>query len=116
MFNGTTATISWTAPTATGGLPLTGYTVTLQPGGAGCTATPPQTQCTIGGLLPGQTYAIAVMASNAMGIGAAALGSGTVPGGGVLTPLAIPATNRWTLLLLGLAMLALAGRQRERAR
>ncbi len=113
-FNGTTATISWTAPAATGGLPLTGYTATLQPGGAGCTATPPQTQCTIGGLLPGQTYAIAVTASNAMGIGAAAVGSGTVPGGIAPTPLAIPATNRWTLLLLGLAMLALAGRQRER--
>ena len=105
----------WTAPITSGGLPLTGYAVTLQPGAAGCTAMPPQTRCTISGLAPGQTYGIAVTASNAIGVSAPGNGSGTVPGDAAPQALqVIPATHPWTLLLIGLAMLAVVSTRRER--
>jgi hypothetical protein len=44
------ATVSWSAPSFTGGT-ITGYTVTLNPGGKTCTTT--TTSCTITGLTNG---------------------------------------------------------------
>ena len=61
------ATISWTAPTNTGGSPITGYTATASVGGQSCTTTT-ATSCTISGLANGTTYYVSVTATNAVGI------------------------------------------------
>ncbi len=69
----TQATVSWSAPTGDGGSPITGYVVTVvgDPSKS-CTATPPNTSCTITGLTNGTAYTFAVRADNANGAGAEA--------------------------------------------
>jgi len=69
----TQATVSWSAPTGDGGSPITGYVVTVvgDPGKS-CTATPPNTSCTVTGLTNGTAYTFAVRADNANGAGAEA--------------------------------------------
>ena len=68
--------VDWTAPTADGGSPVTGYTVrafAMADGGAiagRCSAT--TTSCTIDGLVNGTSYYLAASASNAFGEGRAA--------------------------------------------
>ena len=69
------AAISWAAP-ADNGSAVTGYTVTAS-GGSTCTATPPATGCTLGGLVNGTAYTFTVVATNAAGDSAAAPGSVT---------------------------------------
>ncbi|CAB4775275.1 unannotated protein [freshwater metagenome] len=59
------AAISWTAPTNTGGVSITGYTVTASPGGATCTTT--GTTCTVPGLTNKTAYVFTVVATNAVG-------------------------------------------------
>ena len=58
------ATVSWSAPSFTGGT-ITGYTVTLNPGGKTCTTT--TTSCTITGLTNGTAYTVEVTATNSAG-------------------------------------------------
>lgn len=58
-------TVSWDAPTADGGSPITGYGATAAPGGAVCLAT--ETTCTVTGLANGTRYTFAVTAWNAAG-------------------------------------------------
>ena len=65
----TTADVSWAAPSANGGSPITSYTATASPGGASCTAATAATSCTISGLSPGTTYSVAVIARNSVGPG-----------------------------------------------
>ncbi|HWR86433.1 MAG TPA: fibronectin type III domain-containing protein, partial [Rhodoglobus sp.] len=67
--------ISWTAPTDDGGSSVTGYRATLSPGGAQCETA--ETTCTIAGLDPLTAYAVTVRAVNAIGAGAAAMGTTT---------------------------------------
>jgi uncharacterized delta-60 repeat protein len=74
---GTTATVSWTAPADTGGGPITGYTVTADPGDVSCATT--STTCALVGLGPGTEYVITVTAANSSGTGAAATALLTVP-------------------------------------
>jgi len=67
--NGAQATISWTAATANGS-PVTGYTVTVSPGGAKVTTTGATTS-TVTGLSNGTAYTFTVTATNLVGTSAA---------------------------------------------
>jgi Domain of unknown function (DUF4082)/Fibronectin type III domain/Bacterial Ig domain len=69
----TTATVSWTAP-ASGGSPITSYTVTPFVGTVAQTpvvvsGSPPATSTTVTGLTNGTTYTFTVSATNALGTG-----------------------------------------------
>ncbi len=70
------ATVTWKAPTDTGG-GITGYTATASPGGASCTTTGALT-CTITGLLNTKAYTVTVAARSAGGTGAASAKSAAV--------------------------------------
>ena len=72
-------TVSWVAPTDTGGTALTGFTVTAVPGGASCTAAPGDTSCVVTGLTKGSTYSFEVVAENSIGASVAATIGATVP-------------------------------------
>jgi hypothetical protein len=61
----TAATVSWTAP-ASGGSPITGYTVTSDPGDFTAT-TVGATSTTVNGLTDGVTYTFTVTATNGIG-------------------------------------------------
>ncbi len=63
-----TATVSWTAPTSDGGLPISGTFVFGEPSGA-CFAPAPNTSCTVSGLAYGTPYTFRAAASNSVGIG-----------------------------------------------
>jgi hypothetical protein len=76
------ARVSWTAP-ATGGSPLTSYTITPYVGGTAqtpttITGTPPATTATITGLTNGTAYTFTVTATNAVGTGPASAASNAV--------------------------------------
>jgi uncharacterized protein YkwD len=60
------ATITWLAPPADGGSPVTAYTVIADPGGATC-STDGDLSCTVSGLLNGSAYTFTVVATNAIG-------------------------------------------------
>ena len=63
------ATVEFTAPASTGGLPITSYTVTASPGGI--TAQGASSPINFTGLTNGKAYAFTVKATNAVGTGAA---------------------------------------------
>ena len=88
----TTALVSWTAPGNNGGSAITAYTVTADPGGAGC-GTTGALSCTVTGLANGTPYTFTVSATNALGTGPASAPSAAV------TP-SIPPTASITALPL----------------
>lgn len=80
--SGTTASISVTGATATGGLPDS-FLVTASPGGATCsvgspTGTPRQGSCSISGLTVGTTYTFTATATNTYGTSSASSASSSV--------------------------------------
>ncbi len=79
------ATVSFTAPVATGGAPITLYTATSSPGGI--TGSGPTSPIAITGLANGTAYTFTVTATNSAGIGAASSPSNSV------TPTAQVASN-----------------------
>jgi len=98
------ATIRW-SPAPTGGLALTGYTVTATPGGATCT-TSGALSCSIGGLTNGTAYRFSVVAANALGNGpvsasSAAVVPSTVPGVVRTVKVTYPLARRTTVTWLG---------------
>jgi streptogramin lyase len=67
-----TAIVQWTPPANDGGSLITAYTVSASPGGATCAVATGPLQCTLAGLQAGTTYTVTVVATNAVGTGAAA--------------------------------------------
>ena len=70
------ATVSFTAPTNTGGAAINGYTVTSSP--QGITATGTSSPITVTGLTNGTAYTFTVTATNELGTGAASSASSAV--------------------------------------
>ena len=70
----TVVSLSWTAPTDTGGAQITRYTATALPGGATCTTTG-ATTCLFTGLKNGTAYTFTVTATNIVGTSAASAAS-----------------------------------------
>jgi hypothetical protein len=72
----TSAIVSWTAPTSTGGAAITGYTATAYSAStdgtvSGTACTTATLTCTITGLTNGTTYYVSVLATNVAGSGPA---------------------------------------------
>ena len=80
------ASVSWTAPTYTGGAAIDSYTVTATPGGATCTSSTTSCTYSTGSLTDGTAYTFAVTATNAVGTGGASLPSAPK------TPVEVPAS------------------------
>ena len=80
------AKVSWSAPSSTGGSAITRYSVTSAPGALTCSATPPATSCVVSGLTPGTSYTFSVVATNIGGSSAPSASSSTV------SPFTVPVT------------------------
>jgi len=74
--SGGQATVSFTAPSFTGGAAISGYTVTSSPGGI--TATGTSSPIAVTGLTNGTAYTFTVTATNSAGTGAASAASNSV--------------------------------------
>lgn len=72
------ATVTWVAPADDGGSPITGYTVTSDPGGEQCTTDGTELSCTVTGLTNGEPYTFTVFATNDVGDSAASAASNSV--------------------------------------
>ncbi|WP_239233975.1 IPTL-CTERM sorting domain-containing protein [Candidatus Nitrotoga sp. BS] len=86
-------------PVSDGGSAITSYTVTVAPGGAGCTPTLPATSCVVLGLSNGTAYTFTVVSTNGVGASPVSLASA------VVTPVAtasasIPTLSAWGLVLM----------------
>ncbi len=87
------ASVTFTAPTDTGSAPITGYEVTVQPGGTKVSGT--ASPITVPGLTNGQAYTFTVAAKNSAGTGAASSPSNSVtPKMGQTITFAQPASQR----------------------
>jgi hypothetical protein len=71
-YSGSTAVVTWTAPTPVTGVTITGYTVTSSPGGLTCTVAAPGVTCMVPGLMAATSYTFGVVASSAGGSGSSA--------------------------------------------
>ena len=95
--------LTWVAP-ATGGMPITGYTVSTYTGttlvtGKTCTPSPvTATTCVVTGLTNGTAYTFKVKATNAVGSSADSVASAAV------TPAAVPATPAAPTIKVGAAV------------
>ena len=96
------ATVTWSAPSDNGGVPVTSYVVTASPGGASCTSA--TTSCTVPGLTNAQSYTFNVVAVNAVGTSPASspsapvtpMGPPSAPQSLTLTPSSGAIAVTWT--------------------
>ena len=72
------ATVSFVAPTNTGGPAIASYTVTASPDGATCTVSAPATSCVVPGLTNGTAYTFTVTANNGLFTSSASTASSSV--------------------------------------
>ena len=72
------ATLSWNAPSSTGGIPIVSYRAQAIPGGAFCHVAATARSCRISGLRDGARYTFSVVATNAAGDGVASPPSAAV--------------------------------------
>ena len=72
------AVVTWAAPIAGGGSPITGYTVTSAPDGRTCVWTAGPLACTVSGLTNRTPYTFTVTATNSVGTGPASAPSAVV--------------------------------------
>ncbi|MCX6388399.1 MAG: fibronectin type III domain-containing protein [Solirubrobacterales bacterium] len=72
------ASVSWTAPSSTGGASITAYTVTSSPGGKTCTTNGAGRSCSVTALANGRSYTFTVVATNSVGKGSASAASSPV--------------------------------------
>jgi hypothetical protein len=90
------ALVSWTAPTANGGSPITGYQITVIPSGGFSTTVPVNsataTSATVSSLTNGTSYTFKVAAINSIGTGTASAASSAVTPGNTLFDFATPQT------------------------
>jgi hypothetical protein len=93
MAGDTQATITFGAPWNTGGTPITGYTVTSNPGGV--TATGTGSPIVVTGLTNNTAYTFTVTASNSVGPGPASGPSNSVTPKGVVTTAPGPPSGVW---------------------
>lgn len=77
VLGASSATLTWTAPTYDGGLPITRFDAFSTSGGKSCVSTGPLT-CTITGLVPGTRYSFVVTATNEAGTSLTSTGSTAV--------------------------------------
>ena len=84
-------TVTWVPP-GNGGSAITGYRVTVSPGGAVVTAGAAATSVVVPNLTPGTSYTFAVAAVNAVGTGAPATSAAAVPTRSPAAPTAVSAT------------------------
>jgi subtilisin family serine protease len=78
------ADITWSLPTGPGGSTNFTYTVTTSPASSGCTTT--QLNCTVTGLINGQTYNVSVKATNEFGTSATSATTTVTPEGVPIAP------------------------------
>jgi Fibronectin type III domain len=103
------ATVSWVAPTTTGGSPVTSYTVTAAPGGSQCIAQ--TTACVVKGLAPNTAYSFTVVAVNAQGSSPASSASNSViPTAPPTTTTAAPTTTTKPTTTTSMATTTTAGK------
>lgn len=76
LVSSTEVDVAFTAPASSGGIAITGYTVTANPGGA--TATGSGSPIRVTGLTPGTSYTFTVTATNSAGTGSASAASNAV--------------------------------------
>src|SRR5690606_12025880 len=87
------ALVTWSAPAADGGTPITSYVVTASPGGRTCTWAGGPLSCSVSALSNGTAYTFRVQAFNSAGGGAASGPSSPVTPSASTAPGSAPGTG-----------------------
>lgn len=90
--SGTEATVSWAAPAADAGDPVTSYSVTAAPGGQTVTVAAPNLTAVVSGLEAGTSYTFTITATNSRGTSPPSRPSGSVTAGLPKAPYEVRAT------------------------
>jgi hypothetical protein len=87
-----TATVGWSPPGFSGGIPVTSYTVTASPSGRSATVGGSATTATVSGLSNGRSYTFTVTASNGAGASVSSPTNAVTPSSSA-TPIPVLATS-----------------------